>query len=63
MNKQDADILIQEYLSALRVLELEAPSALDPQTTIVYRRRLLHRIAELEQLSRNPAPGQPPKRP
>jgi hypothetical protein len=61
MNKPDADILIQEYLSALRILEVEAPSALDPRTTVVYRRRLLQRIAELGQLSRNSRAGTAPK--
>ena len=54
------DDLIQDYLAALRILDLEGPSALGPEATVAYRRRLLQRIAELDTLSRNPAPGQPP---
>ncbi len=54
---QSIDDLIQDYLAALRILDLEGPSALDPLATIVYRRRLLHRIAELNPQSSNPAPG------
>jgi hypothetical protein len=57
---QSIDDLIQDYLAALRILDLEAPAALDPLATIVYRRRLLHRIAELNKLSSNPAPGPAP---
>ncbi|WP_348262644.1 hypothetical protein P8935_22970 [Telmatobacter sp. DSM 110680] len=62
MNEPSRDALIQEYLSALRILDLEAPHVLDPLATIVYRRHLLKRINELDRLSRNPAPGQDPTR-
>ena len=55
------DDLIQDYLAALRVLDLEGPSVLGHETTVTYRRRLLQRIAELDRHSSNPAPGQPPK--
>jgi hypothetical protein len=60
---QSIDDLIQDYLAALRILDLEGPSALGQDTTVAYRRRLLQRIAELDKLSSNPAPGQPPKEP
>jgi hypothetical protein len=61
MNQPSPYILIQEYLSALRILDLEGPRVLDPLATIVYRRHLLKRVAELDRLSRNPTPGQAPK--
>jgi hypothetical protein len=61
MNKPDADILIQEYLSALRILEVEAPSALDPRTTVVYRRRLLSASQNSASSAAIHAPGQPRK--
>ena len=58
------DDLIQDYLAALHVLDLEGPSALGPDVTITYRRRLLQSIAELDKHSSNPAPGNAPnKRP
>ena len=59
---QSIDDLIQDYLAALRILDLEGPSALGHKTTAAYRRRILDRIAQLDTLSRNPAPGQPPNK-
>jgi hypothetical protein len=59
---QSADSLIQDYLAALRILDLEGPSVLGHDATAEYRRRLLQRIAELDRHSRNPAPG-PPREP
>jgi hypothetical protein len=60
---QSADSLIQEYLAALRILDLEGLSVLGPEATVAYRRRLLQRVGELDKQSSNPAPGKPPKRP
>jgi hypothetical protein len=57
---QSADSLIQDYLAALRILDLEGPSVLGPETTVAYRRRLLQRVAELDKHSSNPA--QPPNK-
>jgi hypothetical protein len=59
---QSIDDLIQDYLAALRILDLEGPSALGQDTTAAYRRSLLDSIAELDTLSRNPAPGQAPNK-
>jgi hypothetical protein len=63
MNNQSTDSLIQDYLTALRILDLEGPSVLGPEATVAYRRRLLQRIAQLDRHAGNPAPGQPPKEP
>jgi hypothetical protein len=63
MNNQSADSLIQDYLVALRVLDLEGPSVLGADATVAYRRRLLQRIAEFDKHSNNPAPGHPPTGP
>lgn len=60
---QSIDSLIQDYLAALRILDLDGPSILDPKTLLAYRRRLLQRVAELDKQSRNAAPGQPPQEP
>jgi hypothetical protein len=57
------DDLIQDYLAALRILDLEGPSVLGSEATVTYRRTLLERIAELDKHSSNPAPGQPPGKP
>lgn len=54
---QSIDSLIQDYLAAHRILDLEGPSALGHETTAAYRRRPLQRIVELDPLSSNPAPG------
>ena len=56
------DSLIQDYLPALRVLDLEGAFAFGHETTAAYRRVLLHCIAELDVRSRNPAPGPAPNR-
>ena len=56
------DDLIQDYLAALRILDLEGPSILGPDAAIAYRRSLLERIAELHRHSSNPAPGQDPNK-
>jgi hypothetical protein len=61
MNEPSPDALIQEYLSALRILDIEGPAILGRDAIAAYRLRLLKRIAELDQQSRNPAPGKPPK--
>ena len=60
---QSIDSLIQDYLAALRILDLEGPSVLGHETTATYRRRLLQRIVELAPLSSSPAPGQTPNKP
>lgn len=52
------DSMIQDYLAALRVLDLEGASALGHEAAAAYRRLLLQRIAELDRHGRNPAPGQ-----
>ena len=52
---QSIDALIQDYLAALRILDLEGPSVLGPEATVAYRRRLLQRIAQLDKHSSNPA--------
>jgi hypothetical protein len=54
---QSIDDLIQDYLAALRILDLEGPSVLGPDITVAYRRLLLARIAELDTHSSNHAPG------
>jgi hypothetical protein len=58
---QSVDSLIQDYLAALRVLDLEGPSVLGYEATTAYRRRILQRIAALDRHSSNPASGQPPR--
>jgi hypothetical protein len=58
---QSIDSLIQDYLAALRILDLEGPSVLGHEATVAYRCRLLHRMAELDKRSSNPAPGLPPQ--
>jgi hypothetical protein len=60
---QSVDSLIQDYLAALRILDLEGPPVLGQDATVAYRRRLLQRVAELDKRSSNPAPGLLPKRP
>jgi hypothetical protein len=55
---QSIDSLIQDYLAALRVLDLEGATSLGQDTTAAYRRRLLEHIAALDRHSSNPAPGQ-----
>ena len=57
------DDLIQDYLAALRILDLEGPSIIGSDATTAYRRSLLERIAEFDKHSSNPAPGQTPKEP
>ena len=52
---QSADDQIQDYLAALRILELEGPNVLGPKITVAYRRLLLQRIADLDSRSRSPA--------
>jgi hypothetical protein len=59
---QSIDDLIQDYLAALRILDLEGPSILGPDATTAYRRSLLERIAELDKHSSNPTPGQDPNK-
>jgi hypothetical protein len=63
MNNQSADALIQDYLAALRILDLEGPSVLGSDATVACRRRILQRIAELDRHAKDPAPGQLPERP
>jgi hypothetical protein len=60
---QSTDSLIQDYLAALRILDLEGPSVLGHDATVAYRRRLLQRIVQLDKHSSNPLPGQPPELP
>jgi hypothetical protein len=60
---QSVDSLIQDYLAALRILDLEGPSILGHDVTVMYRRRLLERIAALDRHSSNPAAGLPPEKP
>jgi hypothetical protein len=58
------DDLIQDYLAALRILDLEGPSTLGHDLSTTYRRTLLQRIAELDRHISKPAPGHAPnKRP
>lgn len=52
------DDLIQDYLAALRILDLESPSILGHDATSAYRRSLLERIAELDKHSRAATPRQ-----
>lgn len=59
---RSTDDLIQDYLAALRILDLEGPSILGPDAAIANRRSLLERIAELDRHSSNPAPGEAPDR-
>jgi hypothetical protein len=54
------DDLIQDYLAALRILDLEGPSVLGRDITVAYRRLLLERIAELDRNTSNPTPGKAP---
>lgn len=49
------DSLIQDYLAALRVLDLEGASVLGSDVTIAYRRLILERIAALDRHSSDPA--------
>ena len=55
---QSDDSLIQEYLAALRTLDLEEQSVLRSEVTVAYRRRrLLQRVAELDKRTSIPASG------
>jgi hypothetical protein len=51
---QFIDDLIQDYLAALRILDLEGPSVLGRDITVAYRRLLLERIAELDKNASTP---------
>jgi hypothetical protein len=59
---QSNDSLIQDYLTALRILDLEGPSVIGRDATTALHRRILERIAQLDKISR-PTPEQPPKKP
>jgi hypothetical protein len=61
---QSDDSLIQEYLAALRTLDLEEQSVLRSEVTVAYRRRrLLQRVAELDKRTSIPASGHLAKEP
>ena len=60
---QSNDSLIQDYVAALRILDLEGPSVIGRDATAALHRRILERIARLGKLSSSPAPGLPPKKP
>jgi hypothetical protein len=55
--KSSPKALLREYRIALRILDAECPSPMCRDIIPTYRRRLLQRIAELEELSRNATPG------
>ena len=57
MNEPPPDALLQDYRTALRILDIECPSTMCRDIIPTYRRRLLKRISELEELSRNHTPG------
>ena len=46
---QSIDDLIQDYLAALRILDLEGASVLGHEVTVTYRRHLLQRVAKLDE--------------
>ena len=59
---QSTDSLIQDYLAALRILDLEGLSVLGHDASVAYRRRILQRVAQLDKHSSQPAPGHAPNK-
>jgi|GEM_PF-3759558 len=53
---QSINDLIPDYLTALRILDLEGASALGHEATRTYRRHLLQRVAKLDEQSSKTAP-------